>query len=128
LNVTWNARTPASWWVVCAMIMTLNPSSHSIVPFKMASVAYLTVFLNLNPLLKYDGYYILSDVLRIPYLRERSLDLQKDFLKILRRESGHGRIIFTVFGASPSCGQPMRTRHGFLKARLSSSLQMMGSD
>jgi putative peptide zinc metalloprotease protein len=32
-----------------------------------------TVFFNANPLMKFDGYYILSDWLEIPNLRERSM-------------------------------------------------------
>jgi putative peptide zinc metalloprotease protein len=39
----------------------------------MAGFAYMTVFLNVNPLLKFDGYYLLSDALDIPALQERSL-------------------------------------------------------
>ena len=40
--------------------------------FKAAFLAYFSVFLNLNPLLELDGYYILSDWLGIPMLRRRS--------------------------------------------------------
>jgi len=36
----------------------------------IASVS--TVFFNANPLLRYDGYYILTDLLEIPNLRQRS--------------------------------------------------------
>lgn len=32
-----------------------------------------SLFINLNPLMKYDGYYILSDVLEIPNLRQNAL-------------------------------------------------------
>jgi putative peptide zinc metalloprotease protein len=32
----------------------------------------MTLFFNLNPLMRYDGYYIASDLLGIPNLRERS--------------------------------------------------------
>ena len=31
-----------------------------------------TVMFNANPLLRYDGYYILSDILEIPNLRQKS--------------------------------------------------------
>ncbi|MGD8475407.1 MAG: M50 family metallopeptidase, partial [Anaerolineae bacterium] len=41
--------------------------------FRFASVSYLLVFLNLNPLLKLDGYYLLMDWLEIPMLRNRSM-------------------------------------------------------
>ncbi len=32
-----------------------------------------TVFFNINPLMRFDGYYIFSDLIRIPNLRERSM-------------------------------------------------------
>jgi putative peptide zinc metalloprotease protein len=41
--------------------------------FQFAFFAYLTVFLNLNPLLELDGYFILMDWLEIPMLRQKSL-------------------------------------------------------
>ncbi|MEJ2293094.1 MAG: hypothetical protein P8Y05_15470, partial [Deinococcales bacterium] len=40
--------------------------------FKVAFLGYLSVFVNLNPLLELDGYFILSDWLGIPMLRQRS--------------------------------------------------------
>ena len=45
------------------------------ISFILATVATASsLFLNLNPLMKFDGYYILSDVLEIPNLRQNSLD------------------------------------------------------
>ena len=41
----------------------------------VASVA--TILFNLNPLLRYDGYYILADLLEIPNLSSRSTDYLK---------------------------------------------------
>ncbi len=41
--------------------------------YQLAFLTYLTSFMNLNPLLKLDGYYILMDWLEIPRLREKSL-------------------------------------------------------
>jgi putative peptide zinc metalloprotease protein len=38
-----------------------------------------TVLLNGNPFLKFDGYYILSDLLEIPNLRERSAMIMRDY-------------------------------------------------
>lgn len=40
--------------------------------FKAAFLGYLSLFINLNPLLELDGYFILSDWLGIPMLRQRS--------------------------------------------------------
>ncbi len=43
--------------------------------FILATVATASsLFLNLNPLMKFDGYYILSDIMEIPNLRQNSLD------------------------------------------------------
>jgi putative peptide zinc metalloprotease protein len=42
--------------------------------FQFAFISYLSVFLNLNPLLELDGYYLLMDWLDIPMLRRKSLD------------------------------------------------------
>jgi putative peptide zinc metalloprotease protein len=58
---------------VCALAAHAFPGS-TLEPwlFKMAFVAYLSVFLNLNPLLELDGYFILIDLLEIPMLRQRA--------------------------------------------------------
>jgi len=40
-----------------------------------------TLVFNLNPLLRYDGYYILSDVLGIPNLSQRSRDVLKHLVE-----------------------------------------------
>src|SRR5690606_32747297 len=41
-----------------------------------------TILFNGNPLLRYDGYYILSDIIEIPNLRQKASD-------ILARKMGH---------------------------------------
>lgn len=69
--------------------------------FRTALIAYLMVFLNLNPLLKLDGYYLLSDWLEIPLLRERSLSfVQRRLVPKLRRlERFKGEeLIYAAFG------------------------------
>lgn len=43
-------------------------------------LTYLMVFINLNPLFKYDGYWILSDLVGIPNLRKRATELLKHLL------------------------------------------------
>lgn len=69
--------------------------------FKMAFLSYVSVFFNLNPLLRLDGYYMLLDWLEIPLLRERSLRFVRTRLleKILRREGfKREEKIFAFFG------------------------------
>ena len=38
-----------------------------------------TILFNANPLLKYDGYYILMDLIEVPNLRQRSSDFIRNF-------------------------------------------------
>ena len=54
------------WWLSAPGL--LNTMSLNI----MFICSLSTVIFNANPLLKYDGYYILSDLLEIPNLRERA--------------------------------------------------------
>ncbi len=81
--------------------------------FQFAFFCYVTVFVNLNPLLELDGYFILMDLLEIPMLRQRSLAFVRQGLwqrlsggwdtgqrgrDVLASFSREDRI-FTVFGA-----------------------------
>lgn len=55
----------------------------------VSKLAYNTMFIasvttllfNANPLLRYDGYYILSDLLEIPNLRQKSMEYSMGLLK-----------------------------------------------
>ncbi len=70
--------------------------------YQFAFLTYLTSFMNLNPLLKMDGYYILMDWLEIPRLRERSMAfIGKPLRAKLRKRTALTREerIFAVFGA-----------------------------
>ncbi len=70
--------------------------------YQFAFLTYLTSIMNLNPLLKLDGYYILMDWLEIPRLREKSMAFLVGHLreKLRKREKlTHEEVIFTVFGA-----------------------------
>ncbi|MCU0606109.1 MAG: cyclic nucleotide-binding domain-containing protein [Candidatus Edwardsbacteria bacterium] len=53
-----------AWW---GPLAALNP-----LLYKFAALSYLSVFLNLNPLLPLDGYYMLADWLEIPGLRDKA--------------------------------------------------------
>lgn len=44
-------------------------------------LTYLLIFTNLNPLFKYDGYWLLSDLAGIPNLRKRATELLKQLFK-----------------------------------------------
>jgi CRP-like cAMP-binding protein len=103
LAVTWNG--PYTGLIVgglTAIFIYLFPSaSINSFLFKMLFVAYATVLFNVNPFLKYDGYYLLSDYLEIPSLRERSAAFLRRNLvsKFLTREKfSREEKIYSVFG------------------------------
>src|SRR5439155_11140646 len=60
-------------------------------------------FFNLNPLLKLDGYYLLSDLLAIPNLRRRSRERPREHFRWLlwaapRPAAGEGRRTLLAYG------------------------------
>lgn len=60
----------------CAALIWANTSPgtlHSLAYNMMFVASVSTIVFNINPLLRYDGYYILSDVLEIPNLHQRGL-------------------------------------------------------
>lgn len=103
LTVTWNG--PYTGLILggaaaLAMIIFPTASINSLL-FKLAGLAYFSVFINLNPLIKLDGYYLLTDGLDIASLRERSLFfVRRRLLPKLRWRKKFNReeIIYTVFG------------------------------
>lgn len=59
----------------------------------------VTVLFNINPLMRFDGYYVLSDLLEIPNLRRRSSRYVTDIAK---------RILLSVRNPAPSGGIRLR--------------------
>lgn len=57
----------------------------------------LGVVLNLNPLLKFDGYFVLSDLLQISELREKALRYVRDLVRrpFRRRAENEERVVGT---------------------------------
>lgn len=94
--LVWNATGPS----------LLNSFAHQTVT--LASI--VTIGFNINPLMRFDGYYILSDLLEIPNLRERSvaqvqavckrwlLGIRSDVLPFSRG----GRVLLFVYGVCAS--------------------------
>ncbi|MBL7161174.1 MAG: PqqD family peptide modification chaperone [Anaerolineales bacterium] len=70
--------------------------------YQFAFLLILDSIFNLNPLLKWDGYYILMDILEMPSLRKRSLDFLKSgklFHKIIKREKfSREERVFAIYG------------------------------
>jgi len=71
----------AGMWVelaiasIAAVVWAHSGGNIKAIAFNMMFVAsFSTVLFNANPLLRYDGYYILSDLLEIPNLAQRSKD------------------------------------------------------
>jgi putative peptide zinc metalloprotease protein len=104
LAVTWAG--PYSGFILGSatslILLLVNPESILFTPlYQFAAFSYFGSFVNLNPLLKLDGYYLLMDLLEIPRLRERSISFVRKELwsKLARREKfSREERIFTVFG------------------------------
>jgi len=92
-TIIWRLVEPGNWVSFLALVI-------------MATSGIKSLF-NLNPLIKLDGYYLLSDYLEVPNLRKRSFDYLRSRFKELitgiriahpdepnRRE----RRIYTVYG------------------------------
>ncbi len=69
---------------LCAFVwINTAPGSlvHQLTYNAMLIASVSTVIFNANPLLRYDGYYILSDLLEIPNLRQRSVEYALGLIK-----------------------------------------------
>ena len=80
---------------LAAFVWMMTGDIHSLIS-KLAFNAMLiasitTIIFNANPLLRYDGYYILSDFLEIPNLRQKSTEYALGLIKrhIFRIKSPH---------------------------------------
>lgn len=87
---------------LASLVILANPGAFLTgILYQFALLTYLTSFMNMNPLLKLDGYYILMDWLEIPRLREKSLAfIGKPLRDKLRKREAWTRDekIFAVFG------------------------------
>jgi putative peptide zinc metalloprotease protein len=89
----------------CALgAATIDSPLASALLWQSAIVSYYLAAINLNPLLEFDGYYILSDLLDRPNLRDDALKwLGSEFPKALRKPrlfKGHGvDMVYGFFAA-----------------------------
>ncbi|MFQ5494814.1 MAG: efflux RND transporter periplasmic adaptor subunit [Phycisphaerae bacterium] len=60
----------------------------------------VTVLFNINPLMRFDGYYVLSDLLEIPNLRQRSTRYVSNLAK---------RVLLSIRNPAPSGGMRLRS-------------------
>lgn len=70
-------------WALAVFVwrLTMQDTLVNYLAWTVVSVSGIRVLLNCNPFIKLDGYYLLSDALDIPNLRQASLDR---FLAVLR--------------------------------------------
>src|SRR5207302_3826457 len=92
---------------ICALVILAWPHvAVGHVLYKFVALNYFLIFLNLIPLLELDGYFILSDALRLPDLRARSLSfVRHDMIRKLRaRARLHrnevGLVLYGVLGVA----------------------------
>ena len=100
--------------VASAIAFTAHQPIVAVASWQFALTAYIGVLENLNPLLEFDGYYILVDLLDRPNLRRQSLRWMGSHLRqLVRRPSvvrGHaiefayavGAFCYIVFAAGQS--------------------------
>lgn len=86
-----------------ASLLLLAPLPSTFYPLlsTFAFVSYLSIFVNMNPLIEWDGYFLLMDLVGIPCLRKRSLHfIQKELLtKLAKREAfSREELLYAVFG------------------------------
>ena len=63
------------WWFTVPGVL------HSVAFSAMVFGSVQTIFINANPLMRFDGYYVMSDYLEVPNLRQKSYALTKHYLK-----------------------------------------------
>ena len=92
---------------VYVWLFTQTGAILNLLAFKVVIVCFFSaIFMNFNPLMKYDGYFALSDYVEIPNLRSRSRDYISYLLKknVLRLASEYEaltareKIILAVYG------------------------------
>ena len=79
----------------------------------MVSCSIATVMFNLNPLLKYDGYYMLMDYIEVPNLRQRATAfVRNSFVKYVmgghsddKKEEHRYRFFFPIYAFCAFCYQ-----------------------
>lgn len=89
------------WW------FTVPGMIHSIAFSVMLFGSVQTILINANPLLRFDGYYMMSDFLEVPNLRAKSFAFTKYYLKKWfwgTREGapGSGGLGFALFAVTSS--------------------------
>lgn len=88
--------------ITAAGALAISDLFWSAVLWQWALSCYWMVVVNLNPLLEFDGYYVLSDSLDIPNLRRRAMTwLGHDLVPALRTRTGFkGHMLELTYGVA----------------------------
>jgi putative peptide zinc metalloprotease protein len=98
--------------IALAVWCTTEPSTlHSAAQFAVVLSTVVTVGFNINPLMRYDGYYILSDLVNVPNLRQvagqHAVSILKQRLLGIPASPGArtrgGRAALCAFGMASAC-------------------------
>jgi len=90
---------------LCSLtVLVLPDSGYSTFVWRIGFICYCIAFINLNPLLEFDGYYALSDLLEIPDLRSRAFSYIRSF-SLIKYAAGRDRgdrngLIYILYGVS----------------------------
>ncbi|MBS0203221.1 MAG: biotin/lipoyl-binding protein [Planctomycetes bacterium] len=89
------------WWTTAPGVL------HSLAFSAMVFGSVQTLLINANPLMRFDGYYMMSDFLEVPNLRQKSFNFTKYYLKQMfwgTREAapGSGGPAFILYAVTAS--------------------------
>ena len=90
---------------ICSLTVLVFPDSFfSTDIWRFAFISYALAFFNLNPLLEFDGYYALTDILELPNLRSQAFQYIKSFPVIAfitgREKISREGLIYLIYGIS----------------------------
>lgn len=90
------------WWFTAPGVL------HSIAFSAMIFGSVQTILINANPLMRFDGYYVMSDYLEVPNLRQKSYAftrycLKKWFWGTNDAAPGSGGLAFVAYAVTASC-------------------------
>ena len=96
------------WWFTVPGVL------HSVAFSAMLFGSVQTILINANPLMRFDGYYVMSDYLEVPNLRQKSYAFTKYYLKKWfwgTRESapGSGGLSFVLYAVIASLYRTLLT-------------------
>ncbi len=91
--------------LLAATLLNPIPALISTFLYQLGFIAYLSVFVNLNPLLELDGYFILMDWLEMPNLRARAIHFWREQLWGKLKTAHAGKSLGRWYPSLPRTGQ-----------------------